>query len=143
MKKTDKTTKKRRSEIKHPGLKKHYNSRIRQEYIDQDYIQDLNDEEKNFLSKFNEEYYGANLDFEKLENNLHNTEELKKLCTDRNNAQNRCIYGIAKAGNKISDINMHTIEDEAINIDLKLNDEIHSDPNLEDILIEYIDSKSE
>lgn len=109
--------------------------------MDQDYVKDLSDTEKDFLSKFNEEYYGARLNFDDLSQNLHNTEELKKDCTDRNNAQNRCVYGIAKAGNKINDMNMFTVEKESVNIDLGPDDEIHSDPNLEDALIDYIDSK--
>lgn len=133
--------KKDRGSVKNPGLKKQYNSRVRQEYMDQDYIRDLTEEEKTFLNQFNEEYYGAKLDFQNLENNLHNNEELKKDCTDRNNARNRCAYGIAKAGNRINDMNMFTVEKESVNVDLGPDDEIHSDPNIEDALIDYLDSK--
>lgn len=94
-----------RNKVKHPGLKKQYNSKLKQEYLDQDYISQLSEEEKQFLSDFNEEYYGANLDFKNLENNrFHKTKEEKKACTDRNNARNRCIYGIAKATNRVLDV---------------------------------------
>lgn len=101
------TTRKKtpRSKVKHPGLKKRYNSKLKQEYLDQDYISKLSEDEKQFLSDFNEEYYGANLDFKNLENNrFHKTKEEKKTCTDRNNARNRCIYGIAKATNRVLDV---------------------------------------
>ncbi len=133
--------KKKRDQVKHPGLKKGYNSRVRQEYMDQDYVKDLTEEQKSWLSDFNSEYYGADLDFKNLKNNLHNTKKLKKDCTDRNNAQNRCAYGIAKAGNRINDVNTFTEIQDAINIDLGPDDEIHSDPDIENALIEFIDSK--
>lgn len=90
-----------RKNVKFPGLKKHYNSKVKQEYMDADYVHILNDDEKQWLSDFMDEYYGAKLDFKNLENNrFHKTEKDKKACTDRNNARNRCVYGLAKAGGK-------------------------------------------
>jgi hypothetical protein len=62
-----------------------------------EYADKLNQEEKLFLAKFMDEYNNAKLDYDNLENNLHNTKELKKACTDRNNARNRCIYTIEEA----------------------------------------------
>lgn len=93
--------KKRRSDVKYPGLNPNYNSKIKQEYLDYDYVDQLPDEMKAFLNKFTEEYYGAALDVNNLENNLHNTQELKKDCQDRNNARNRCIYSIQRATNRL------------------------------------------
>lgn len=134
--------KKKRGKVKYPGLKKAYKSRTKHEYLDQDYINDLTPELKEYLSKFNDEFYGANLDFKNLENNLHNTPELKKDCTDRNNANNRCVYSVAKARNKIID-NTHSFTEinEAVNIHINNLEEKITDNNIEDILIEYIDSK--
>lgn len=131
----------RRSKTKHPNLKKQYTSRVRQEYIDQDYIDKLSEEQKDYLNKFNGEYYGAAMDFVNLENNLHNTKELKEDCTDRNNHQNNDVYGVAKAQNRINDIKMMTIQKESVNIDFGQNDDKGSDPNIENYLIDYIDSK--
>lgn len=110
------TTKKRkktpRNKVKHPGLKKQYNSKIKQEYIDFDYTRNLTEEEKQWLSDFSEEYYGANLDFKNLDNNrFHKTKVDKKACTDRNNARNRCIYGIAKATNRVLDTDQPSAPD--------------------------------
>jgi hypothetical protein len=101
-------SKKSRGQVKNPGLSPHYNSKIRQEYIDYDYIHLLTDEQKSMLNQFTEEYYGASLDYENLENNFHNTQDLKKDCTDRNNARNRCIYGIYKATNRLLPITTYT-----------------------------------
>ena len=124
--------KKPRSNVKYPGLVNKYNSKIKQEYMDQDYIGDLTEEEKSWLNDFNEEYYGANLDFKNLENNrFHKTQEDKKACTDRNNARNRCLYGNKKAGNKT--------------VDIKNNDEPDLDRvfdmSLEDAIIDVLDEK--
>lgn len=96
-----KKSKKRRSDVKYPGLNPSYNSKIKQEYLDYDYVSKLSDKDKEFLNKFTEEFYGAALDVHNLENNLHNTPKLKKDCQDRNNARNRCIYSIQRATNRL------------------------------------------
>lgn len=91
-----------RNKTKYPGLMLNKNSKIKQEYMDQDYINELSDKEKQFLSDFNEEYYGANLNFKDLKKNrFHRTKKDKKACTDRNNARNRCIYGIQRAQGRL------------------------------------------
>lgn len=72
--------------------------------IDYDYTSKLSDKDKAWLNKFTEEYVNANLDYKNLKNNLHNTQELKKDCTDRNNARNRCILTRAKASGNYIDI---------------------------------------
>lgn len=113
--------KKSRSNVKHPYFVKHLNSRIKQEYLDIDYIDKLSEEEKDFYNKFLGEYYAADLDFQDLEKNMHNNKELKKDCTDRNNARNRCAYGISKSGvpNENLEKNMNrdeiVIDEEALN----------------------------
>lgn len=133
--------KKKRDQIKNPGLNKRYNSKIRQEYLDQDYIPELSEAEKSWLSKFNEEYYGASLDFKNLENNMHNNQELKKDCTDRNNARNRCIYSIAKAKGVVVPTATNSANVES-NSDNELEREEVTD-NLEDYIIDYIDAKKD
>jgi hypothetical protein len=62
-----------------------------------EYLHKLNDEEKLWMAKFMDEYNNAKLDFKNLKNNLHNNKDLKKACTDRINARNRCIYSIENA----------------------------------------------
>ena len=116
-------------------MKKQYNSKIKHEYLDQDYIEELSEQEKDWLNKFNEEYYGASLDYKQLDNNFHNNERLKKDCTDRNNARNRCVYGLAKATGRIIDPSMTGLGkvDETV--------ENQSDANIENYVIDYLDSK--
>lgn len=83
-----------------PGLKKELHPRTRWEYLDADYMDKLSPEEKEFYSKFNEEYYGASLAKEdepkKWKKDLHKTPELRKECRDRNNARNRDLYSISR-----------------------------------------------
>lgn len=45
-----------------------------------------------------DEYTNDVLDRKNLENNLHNTKELKQACDARNNARNRDLYSKLKAG---------------------------------------------
>lgn len=102
MKKTTKKSKKpvkrnRRTEDTYPALKPKLNLKTRTELIDYDYLDKLSPDEKKWLNKFTEEYTNANLDYKNLSNNLHNTKELKKDCTDRNNSRNRDILTRAKA----------------------------------------------
>lgn len=130
----------RRKNVKHPSFHPEFNHKVKNEYLDQDYINGLSEEEKDFLDKFNQEYYGATLDYQNLENNLHNTPELKKRCTDRNNAQNRCTYGLGRAKKLISNTLFYP-EDIEKCIDNQ-ESELESE-NIEDLMIEYLDSKKE
>ncbi len=63
----------------------------------QEYVNLLNPEEKLWMAKFMDEYNNAKYDSKDLSNNLHNTPELKKTITDRNNHRNSCIYTREKA----------------------------------------------
>ena len=95
----------RRSNVQYPAFDKLYNPKINREYMDIDYLNQLSKGEKDWLHKFEEEFNGASLDFKNLENNLHNTKDLKKACTDQKNSRNRCMYSIAKASGLVSDVN--------------------------------------
>ncbi len=129
-----KKKKTRRSQVKHPGLEKRWNSKIKQEYIDYDekYLEDLNKnpEAKEWMNKFSEEYIGAKLNHE---DPIHDTPKLRKDCFDRNNQRNRCLLSNVKAGNK-------TEEELQLHKHRRANS---SDENIEEYLIEYIDSKNE
>jgi len=94
-KETKKKTKKKRDTKKYPGLEKTLFSKIKQEQYDIDYIDQLDDKEKAFMSKFMEEFVGARLNGKGKK--LHRTKKLTKDCFDRNNARNRDIYAIARA----------------------------------------------
>lgn len=64
----------------------------------------LNEEELEWLNKFEGEYTNASVsqsDPERLKDQLHNTKELAKDCTDRNNARNRCLLNKKKATNEL------------------------------------------
>lgn len=95
----------KRSKTKYPNLNPTYNLKTRQDLIDYDYIDKLNDEEKAFLDKFTKEYTNASFEKEdpkrkgkrrKLKN-LHKTKKLRKKSYDANNARNRDILTRSKA----------------------------------------------
>ena len=109
-----------------PGLKKGKFSRIKQEYFDQDYIDQLNDKEKAWLSKFNDEWLGANTKDAK----FHKSKKAKKRCNDQNNARNRDIYSQARALGRLQYAGDTTLKEE-------------NTAEYEDELIDYIDSKKD
>lgn len=69
----------KRSKAEYPGLDPKLHTKVRQELIDQDYIDKLSDEEKAWLSKFNEEYVGSSFTKKngKFSGNLHKKKSLK------------------------------------------------------------------
>lgn len=141
-----KRKKTRRSQAVNPGLQKQYNSKLKQEYMDFDYVAKLSPELKEYYNDFIEEYYGAQLDYENLENNrFHKTQEEKKACTDRVNARNRCQYGMAKATKTLHDVDSKLPVVESENQNVRLKNYVANDTagrNIEDDLIEYLDTKN-
>lgn len=121
----------KRKNVKHASLTKRFNSRIRQEYIDMDYIDDLDDTvkknklpngkmvtDKEWMSIFMSEWNNASVTGIKdktgktaKKNNLHRTPKEAKECTDRNNSRNRDIYSIAKAQNMVHKQDYETLQD--------------------------------
>ena len=80
----------RRSKVKYPGLDPSVNSKLRWEYIDHDYVARLSDEEKKWLSNFNEEYLSGNMNHPGKK--FNKSKKRRKECYDRNNARNRDMY---------------------------------------------------
>ena len=118
--------KKSRDTLEYPALEKEYNLKVRQEELNIDYKSKLTKKQLKWLNKFNDEYVNANLDVNKLKNNLHSTKKLKKDCQDRNNSRNICLFGDEKKNNNLKYID-----------DLKENE--HPTIDYEDILIEAIE----
>ncbi len=131
---TVKTKKTRRSKHKYPGLVKQYTNKIRREYLDQDYIEKLSPDEKQWLSNFNEEWLGANFDHEG--ELLHKTKEERREIYGRNNSRNRDLIGQMNAQNKLlaTDKIKEMLEKE------ELNQQVNP-ANIEDALVDLIDMK--
>ena len=138
----------RRAKVKNPSLKKGYNSRIRQEYIDMDYISELDDTVKNcelpngemvteleYISIFMKEWNsgGVSKQSEAKTNKIHRTAKEVKDCTDRTNSRNRDQYSIAKAQNRVHKMDNSVLSD-------FVDDSILTNVNhMEDALIDFID----
>lgn len=134
----DKKSKKRRSKIKNASLVKKYNSKLRQEYLDYDYLEQLSEEELEFLNDFTSEWLNASVPSQKnaRKARFHKTKKLVKDCTDRNNARNRCMYGLAKAGHALDSTGTsHQLSDYI--------DDVSNIHKTEDVLNEIIDLKRE
>lgn len=89
------------------GLVKKNFSKIKQEYHDIDYIDQLGEKEKLYLSKFMFEELGANLQDTK----FNKKKKDKKRVFDANNSRNRDIWSIHKALGRIS---LYTSDIEAL-----------------------------
>lgn len=91
--------KNRRAAKRYPALDPKLNLKSRQDLIDYDYVNKLNDKEKDFLNKFSEEFINAS--FSAKGKPLHRTKKMRKDCYDRNNARNRDILTKAKIMDKV------------------------------------------
>lgn len=126
----------RRSKVKYPGLNPRYNSKIRQEYIDYDYIDKLSDKEKDLLNRFTEEHYGANFKHEGKK--LFTSKKQRKICTDGNNARNRCSFGNTRAKTGLLYYDSENMSDL-----IESQQYTENGRNVEDAIIDYIDAKRE
>jgi hypothetical protein len=117
-----------RKRAKYPALNPRYMPKVRQEYMDIDYIDKLSDEELKWLNKFMDEELNAS--FKNNKKDLVTDPEEKRAIYNKNNARNRCVFGIAKATGTLDyKENAHDIESVA-------NPQVY-----EDLLIEEIDRK--
>lgn len=137
-----------RSKDPHSSLNKRFNTRIRQEYIDMDYLHKLDDTkkivklpngemvtEKEYLSLFMNEWNNASVakQSKSKKNKFHRTAKQAKTCTDRNNDRNRDQYGRAKAQNLMAEMDEETFR----NI---MEKEVKFTSNItEDALIDVLD----
>lgn len=84
----------RRSKVKYPGLHPELHPKTRHEHLEVDYVDQLSDKDKAWLSTFNEEYVGC--DFHHKGRKLHKTKALRRECYSRNNSRNRDLYTISR-----------------------------------------------
>lgn len=130
---------KKRNQHKHPGLIKGLTSRVRQEYHDVDeYIDQLNEEELAWLNKFMEEELNAS--FKNDGTDLNKTKEERKKIYDRNNARNRCQYGIIKA--KVAQTKLLNYENVLNIVEQEVNDKAQAQATpIEDVYVDFLESK--
>ena len=143
----------KRSKVKHAALIPRYNSRIRQEYMDMDYIHKLDDTkevcelpdgrkvtEKEFMSLFMKEWNNAGVakQSEAETNVFHRTVKEVKECTDRNNFRNRDVYGRAKAQNRMNKLTYEVLTELEIN-----KDGVENHNYVEDEMVDRLDSQEE
>lgn len=129
-----------RSKSRFPAINPALNLKIRHDDMDQDYIDKLTDEEKDWLNRFNEEYVNTNFNHEgeRIHPKKYTTKTVKKTgkrrkidvykqeSENRNNRRNNDSYAITKCNGM-----------------LKGEDSIHGNgtknDSVEDALIAFID----
>lgn len=134
--KTTPTPKKKtqRSRHRHASLMPRFISKIKQEYLDYDYINKLSESDKDFLAAFTSEYLNA--DFKHpLKRVIKKTKKNTKASYDGNNARNRCMYSNNRAKG-----NLNMVPQEKVNNYFgEIKD--YSTNETEDALLEYLDWK--
>jgi hypothetical protein len=138
--------KSRRDLSEYPSLDPAYNTKVRREFKDYDYLDQLSEGEMEWFNKFNEEFYDGTVSNTKGEN-IHPTHEemavhqtpakkgkeycpLRQELQKKNNMQNNDLYGVSRAGGLLSE---HIIENQE-------KQQVNRPDMLEDCLIELIDN---
>lgn len=100
----------RRDKYKYSAIEKSQNLKSRQEEIDdvRSYWNQLNDTEKEWMNKFMDEYNNASGVADADTDALHNTQELRKACRDKNNARNADIYTREQSRGRLKQFEMNT-----------------------------------
>lgn len=147
-----KEKKDRRSKVKTASLEKRFNTRIRQEYTDLDYVDELDDTKANcklpdgtmvteleYMAIFMKEWNSGNVPKQKeaKKGKLHRTVKDIKNCTDRTNQRNRCEYGQAKARNLV-----HKMDELKLN-ELVEKKSVVTSNYVEDAMIDVLDGTKE
>lgn len=126
-----KEKKTKRSRVDNPALKPNYNSKIRQEYLDYDYLDKLNKKELDWLNRFTEEYLGAN--FNHSGTKLHRSKEKRRELYNNNNSRNRCITSQSRAKGMLN-----MMGEESLTKYEKYQESLYF---CEDDMVNYIDGK--
>lgn len=92
------------------SLKPGKNTKVRREFVDYDYLKELPQDDKEWLAKFNNEYYGAAIskDVETgyvKRGHLHTTQKQAKEVYDDNNRRNNDVLGVSRVNIGLTEIN--------------------------------------
>lgn len=143
-----KSSKNKRNTIPYPALNKQVNLKIRHEVMEEDYIDQLSDKEKDWLNRFNEEYNNTN--FKHVGKRIHPRKYVTKTIQKtgekvkrdfyknesetRNNKRNYDALSVGKVNRGLT----------PVNTDIKFSSIIDNQNNpkeYEDKLVAYIDNK--
>jgi hypothetical protein len=133
-KKSTKGQKVPRNKEKYPALNVKRMVANRREYVDYDYVGELDDKAKDFLNRFTEEYYIAN--FKHKGKAVSKSKKSKKDSYDRNNQRNRDLYSMAKVTGLLD--NAPTKEYLQSKLD---QEQLDKNSDIENALIELLFSK--
>jgi hypothetical protein len=91
------------------SLKPEKNTKVRREFIDYDYLKTLPPDDKEWLAKFNNEYYGAAVsktDTGRVKpGHLHTKKAQAKEIYDDNNRRNNDVLGVSRVNVGLTEIN--------------------------------------
>lgn len=115
------------------SLKPNYNSKVRQEFLDYDYLNKLSKEEYDWLASFTHEDNCANLNH-KGDKVFDRDKKTTKKLYDKNNARNRDVFGVSHAHKRLMYMELTDLS--------FLDDNEAASRNPEDHIIDLIDIKN-
>jgi len=124
----------RRSKIKNASLVKKYNSKVRQEFLDADYLDKLSEKELDWYARFIAEDNNAN--FNHPGKQIIKSKKTIREIYQKNNARNRDLYGLIR--NKVGATKLLNYDDVLNLVEEELQKEFGSS-NYEEALIEFLD----
>jgi hypothetical protein len=128
----------KRNKQKYPNLNPRVNHRVKQELIaDIDYLNKLNDEEKEWLNKFLGEELSGN--FKNDGTDFNTSKEDRKRIYDATNARNRCQFTLIKA--KVANTHLLNYEDRLNMVEAHIHNELPEATPIEDVYIDYLSDK--
>ena len=145
----------RKSKTRLQSLDRNFNTRVRWESLDADYLKKLTPQELDYYAQFIDEYIGASISKNKdgtpKKGHLHKTKALAKSCYDANNRRNNDLFSVSKALNRIHSLDVTLTNTGSLRGTLKDSQAGHEDtiveratiknPQLqEDALIAQLDS---
>lgn len=100
--------KKLKSNVRLHSLLPAFNTKVRRELLDADYLPSLSKEDLEWYAQFIDESVGGAVNKTKagkvMAGYLHDTPELAKKCYDDNNRRNRDVFGVSKANGQLLNI---------------------------------------
>lgn len=117
-----------KKKVRLKSLNPQYQTRVRKEFVDFDYIDKLDPKTKEWLAQFTDEYVGGAVKKNKsgkiAAGHLHNTQELAKECYDTNNRRNNDVYSVTKANGLLFDIkHKYELEETALDVNYALSED--------------------
>ncbi len=128
--------------VRYDSLFPQFNTKVRKELLDCDYLSKLAPEDLKWYAQFTDEYVSASIKKSKkgsvIKGHIHYTNELAKKCYDANNLRNKDLYGVTKANHLLRDLEVRATLDGGNDTEIG---GLNNPMLMEDYIVNHIDQK--